>query len=175
MKKTITLLALVLTTFASSAQDVKYSDLSSMTKGDGKLDSYTSKDGIVFKLGDTVTVGVPSGNKTFNYIEDGSIFGTQPATSRISGNRMIIKRIWVSGTKRQGFQPQMKLEGVLGTGLFIKIEEAIATGEIKSNQLTPDQALVELKKWKDKLDLGLVTQEEYEAKKAELSKIILKN
>lgn len=35
-----------------------------------------------------------------------------------------------------------------------------------------NKALIELKKWKEKLDLGLITQEEYNKKKVELSKYI---
>jgi hypothetical protein len=35
-----------------------------------------------------------------------------------------------------------------------------------------NQALQELKKWKDKLDLELITKEEYEAKKTELQQYI---
>jgi len=38
--------------------------------------------------------------------------------------------------------------------------------------MTSDEALTELKKCKDKLDLGLITQEELNKKKAELSKYI---
>jgi hypothetical protein len=38
--------------------------------------------------------------------------------------------------------------------------------------MTSDDALAELKKAKDKLDLGLITQEDYDKLKAELSKYI---
>ena len=38
--------------------------------------------------------------------------------------------------------------------------------------MTSDQALEALKKAKDKLDLGLITQEEYEKIKAELTPFI---
>ena len=41
---------------------------------------------------------------------------------------------------------------------------------ISNNQL--NLALTELKKWKDKLDLELITQEEFDAKKTELAKLI---
>ena len=55
-------------------------------------------------------------------------------------------------------------------------EEAIATKEIvvKANQedVASEAALQELKKWKEKLDLQIITQEEYDAKKAELMKLI---
>jgi hypothetical protein len=38
--------------------------------------------------------------------------------------------------------------------------------------MTSDDALKELKKAKDKLDLGLITKEEYEVRKLELIKFI---
>jgi hypothetical protein len=38
--------------------------------------------------------------------------------------------------------------------------------------MTSDEALSELKKAKDKLDLGIITQEEYDLKKAELTPFI---
>lgn len=38
--------------------------------------------------------------------------------------------------------------------------------------MTSDEALAELKKTKDKLDLGIITQEQYDTKKSELLKYI---
>ena len=55
-------------------------------------------------------------------------------------------------------------------------EEALATKEIITkadpSDVASDAALEELKKWKEKLDLQIITQEEYDAKKAELMKKI---
>ena len=69
--------------------------------------------------------------------------------------------------------------GINTKGSFIQnqlivnsVEDAIANGELKSFGMTSDEALTELKKCKDKLDLGLMTQEEYNKKKTELSKLI---
>lgn len=44
--------------------------------------------------------------------------------------------------------------------------------KINDNSLSSEEALTELKKLKDKLDLGLITQEDYDKKKEELSKFI---
>jgi hypothetical protein len=54
----------------------------------------------------------------------------------------------------------------------ISIEKAIEVGEVVTDGYSSDKALAELKKAKDKLDLGLITIEEFEALKAELSKYI---
>jgi hypothetical protein len=43
---------------------------------------------------------------------------------------------------------------------------------VKGFGLSSDDALAQLKKAKDKLDLGLITQEEYDKLKAELTKYI---
>jgi len=56
------------------------------------------------------------------------------------------------------------------TFFFGVIIGAIAT--YTSPILVPPDPLETLKKEKDKLDLGLITKEEYEAKKQELSKFI---
>ena len=45
-------------------------------------------------------------------------------------------------------------------------------GKSKPDQMTSEKALEELKAWKSKLDLELITQDEYNAKKQELSKYI---
>ena len=54
----------------------------------------------------------------------------------------------------------------------IKFEIALSSGEVKGFGLSSDDALAQLKKAKDKLDLGLITQEEFEKLKAELAKYI---
>ena len=88
-----------------------------------------------------------------------------------SGTPVILKKI-----KEQTIKGIKKTYFVVGGGNItnynIMIEEAIASGEIKTNGMTSDNALAELKKWKDKLDLELITQDEYNKKKSELLKFI---
>ena len=59
---------------------------------------------------------------------------------------------------------------------MVDFEEALATHEIVTKTDPSDAAsaaaLEELKRWKEKLDLQIITQEEYDAKKAELMKVI---
>ena len=52
------------------------------------------------------------------------------------------------------------------------INRARALKTIKPQEMTSEDALNELKKAKDKLDLGLISKEDYEAKKTELVKFI---
>jgi hypothetical protein len=58
------------------------------------------------------------------------------------------------------------LEGTINALWFSFFDKVIST------QMTSEEALDELKQYKDKLDLGLISQEEYDKKKVELSKYI---
>jgi hypothetical protein len=94
-------------------------------------------------------------------------------TAASSGTETEIKRIFVVGNKRTGYSVSMRTKGVIGLlNYTIQFENALSTGEIKGTGMTSDEALAELKKAKDKLDLGLITAEDYEKKKAELTPFI---
>ena len=86
---------------------------------------------------------------------------------------MVIKKIWVVGNKRAGYSVSFRTKGIIGLSNYtIQFENALSTGEVKGFGMTSDDALAELKKAKDKLDLGLITQEKYDEIKAELVKYI---
>ena len=94
-------------------------------------------------------------------------------TAASSGQESEIKKIWVVGNKRAGYSVSFRTKGITGLSNYtIQIENAIATGEVKSFGLTSDEALSELKKAKDKLELGLITQQKYDSLKTALSKFI---
>ena len=96
-----------------------------------------------------------------------------PLLAAASGTETEIKKIYVAGNKRTGYSVTMRTKGVTGLSNYtIQFENAISTGEIKGSGMTSDEALTELKKAKDKLDLGLITQEEYDKIKAELTPFI---
>ena len=54
----------------------------------------------------------------------------------------------------------------------IRYEQAIAVGEVITNVMSSDDAPAELKKQKDKLDLEIISQAEYDSIKAVLIKYI---
>ena len=83
-----------------------------------------------------------------------------------------IKNIIVTGFKNTGYELCMTINNPTTSDQILKFESAIEKGEIKSKKMSSDEALTELKRFKDKLDLGLITQKEYDDKKAELSKLI---
>ena len=104
---------------------------------------------------------------------DGILTQLEPLPAAQSGSETEIKKIFVAGNKRAGYSVTMRTKGVIGIlNYTIQFENALATGEIKGSGMTSDEALSELKKAKDKLDLGIITQEEYDLKKAELTPFI---
>lgn len=163
----------VLSIGASFAQEIRYSDLATAKRG--YYTSYIASDGAVYKIGDAVTIGFPSSNKTFAFIQegDGILIPITNLNASVSGQRTVIKKITVSGTKRTGKAVGFRTKGKIGiSNYFIQFENALATGEVKGFGMTSDDALAELKRNKDKLDLGLITQEEYDKLKADLVKYI---
>ena len=163
----------LLTTFISFSQEINHKDLATSSRGE--FTSYVSLDNAVYKIGDRIKIGVPSSNKTFAFITegDGLLLPITNLTVGASGQETEIKRIFVVGNKRAGYSVSFRTKGITGLSNYtIQFENALANGEIKGFGKTSDEALTELKKAKDKLDLGLITKEEFEEAKKELSKYI---
>lgn len=136
----------------------------------GSIDKYITQNGEEFSVGDTITLGVAFRNDQFDYVQQNAEIKLYPLLNTASNSKVVIKKIAirsksvvVNTTKPQGF--------VYGL-IIMNFDAAVANGEIKSKIMTSDQALIELKKWKDKLDLGLISEEKYKQKKEELSKFI---
>ena len=169
MKKTLFIAIATFVFLNANAQEINFKDLATAERGE--YTSYVGSDGGVYKIGDRIKIGVPSSNKTFAFITqgDGILLPIQPLLASSSGTETEIKRIFIIGNKRSGFSVAMRTKGISGLMNYtIQFENALSTGEIKGTGKTSDEALAELKKAKDKLDLGLITQEEYDKIKAEL-------
>jgi len=155
------------------AQEIKHADLATAERGE--YTSYIASDGGVYKVGDRIKIGLPSSNKTFAFITegDGILLPITNLPASYSGTETEIKKIFVGGNKRAGYSVTFRTKGITGISNYtIQFENALSTGEVKGFGMTSDDALAELKKAKDKLDLGLITQEDYDKLKAELSKYI---
>lgn len=154
------------------AQECKFSEMNNV-KERGKCTSYEGSDGYVYKVGDKITIGVPSSNKTFAFIDLSSGLSVEPLYAKSSGDEVEIKKIYIAGTQRTGYYASFETKGMtVFHHYFIKVEKALDTGELKPNGVSSDVALSELKKAKEKLDLGLMSQDDYDKKKEELSKYI---
>lgn len=172
--KTIFSICLLAISSITYSQEIKYSDLATTTQR-GEFTSYVGSDGGVYKVGDKIKIGVPSSNKTFAFITegDGVLIPLTQLTATSSGEETEIKRIYVVGNKRTGFSITMRTKGFSGLSNYnIQFENALSSREIKGYGMTSDDALIELKKAKDKLELGLISQEEYDKIKNELIKYI---
>ena len=122
--------------------------------------------GIIFFYDISYHLYITIDNDVINYkmvIDDVSSQGTSASAER---------SIYLSFFKKTGeLRPMYKrskvsLERTINKLLFSYYEK------LKSSEMSSDEAITLLKKYKDKLDLQLITQEEYNKQKQELSKYI---
>ncbi len=164
----LTSLALLLTS-GVFAQTATFEEVSTKKKK-GRLETYISKSGESFSVGDEITLGTSFRNENFDYILQNAGISFYPLQNMASGSKVRIKKIKVIS---KTVQLQLTKPNGYVYGLIVQnFEGALQTGEIKGNQMSSDEALAELKRWKDKLDLEIVTEEEYLSKKEELVKYI---
>jgi hypothetical protein len=169
MKKSIFTTIVCLTTLFSSAQKITadFNDVSTK-KVKGSIDIYISQSGEQFSVGDTISLGKAM-NETFANVRQNAGTAFYPVDNSAAGSEAVIKKI-----KAQGKVAYLNTKAPNGFvyGLKINLEAALSTGELKSKQPTSTEALQQLKDEKDKLDFGLINQEEFEKRKAELIKFI---
>jgi len=185
-------------TYRDIQQQKSAKELTGHTGGD-EISVYVASNGITYTKGSSITYGYPTNGKYYLYFKDvtGSWVGslTEDGSNNAAtnaANQEVYERVsnragGVATIKKIICQPvdpfNRKTSGckiylVLNRGglACINFEEALATNEIitKANpeDAASDAAMQELKKWKEKLDLQIITQEEYDAKKAELMKVI---
>lgn len=159
-----------------------------------KPTAYKASDNFVYKIGDTIVLGDPASSHTTavasgnvavasshsNYstiISDASIAGTVFTGVPIymanrSGEYFIITNLKVILPRKHSVDgATINLRGnVRGVGSVTieNFEKAIAYGEVRSQGMTKDRAIMLLKEAKEHLDLDLITQEEYNNLKEEL-------
>lgn len=155
--------------FNGFGQKATYNDVLSK-KIKGSINTYESKDGQTFRIGDTLTLGQATKNGEYAFIKQNAGLSYEPLPSNAASSQVVIKKmtaryktLTINTTKPQGYVFALWINN---------LEGALSVGEIKSNVMTSDEALAELKKWKSKLDLEIISQEEYNAKKDELMKYI---
>lgn len=94
------------------------------------------------------------------------------------GNKIVIDRIYIYYSSKYGVYPYLKTHLVENDGkLFtiLDINQAISNGEVVNPNapLNRDEAINKLKQAKDLLDLEMITKEEYNELKQELTPIIM--
>jgi hypothetical protein len=161
---------------ANDEYPLTYEDTKIATKKKrGAYTSYTAQDGSYFKVGDKVSLGRPNENEDFDYIEegDGLLIPFSAVSGQRSGDESEIKYILLTGGKRTGYYAIFRTKGFTGLANYtIRVEPALQSGEILGDGFTSDQALEELKRAKDKLDLEIISQKEYDSIKAVMVEFI---
>jgi hypothetical protein len=187
MKKTIAQLTFVLLFFSfdSFSQTIKFTELTNDRGDKEDFKTYISKDDATYNVGDTIHILSPSvSSGKFDAIkcriEGDNTYAVYPVESNMENNNIVIENIFA--TKGNASSPskvifQFKKKASFSETVFLyflDIEKAIRVGEVKAYGMSSDEALAELKKAKDKLDLGVLTQNEYDVVKANLIKYIKK-
>lgn len=148
------------------------------------LTEYTASNNVTYHVGDTIKLGRGSApNGDFIYCQMGDAYAVMAALGgsggridqglprNLSGVNMIVKKI-----KEITFKGAKLISFNVAGGNFVQykilVEDALATGELKSIGYTSDEALSALKKAKDKLDLGLIKPEQYDSIKSVMIKYI---
>ena len=173
MKFTILFSTLMVGTMATGQVSWTYEMAENATRNvPNGISEYTASDGSVWTVGQEFTIGSASGIHSFKYITVGSGVMTEitQLEATMAGTKATVKKLRISGTKRTGRRMWLTTTGMFPNN--IQLENAISYGEVVTSGYTSDKALEELKKAKDKLDLGLITQEEFDSLRTELAKYI---
>jgi hypothetical protein len=200
MKKIIVIVGLLLgnvvfgqrSLTSSEAKDLEIT--TGFRNGDEILE-FTLEDGNIVKKGSEFIIGTPLNPTTFTYTRiyvgyynlfseilspsitlNSSFKGTKVVVETLKVNRQKLKRKSELMILAYVYDPAMS--SLLGEKrrTIVDLELALSTGEVvnPNQKMTREQAIVKLKESKDLLDLGLLTQEEYDKIKAELTPIIMK-
>jgi len=201
MKKSILTVAMLIAAMGVNAQSLKLTDannieVASQFTNFDNLESVTLHDGTVLKIGDSLRVGIPFNNaRQYTQIAFGRydiakalILGPPLMMDQyIANDYVVIDRMWVAHTKMTKKSPVMihlyvstpDASGHLGgdNRTVFDLQEALARNEVinPNRAMTRDEAIAALKQQKDLLDLGMITQEQFDAKKTELASIITGN
>lgn len=177
-------------TYQDLKDQLSAKELTGRKSGD-EITAYVASDGKTYKVGSTITYGFPTNGKYYLYFMDVTGSWVEPfasddkeTSSQHAASREIAQRVenragGVATIKKIKCLPidpfnrmtsGCKIYLILNRGglACTNFEEAIAVGEVQVEMRPADAAIQELKKWKEKLDLQIISQEEYDAKKKEL-------
>ena len=156
------------------------------------LSSYFMKDGSEIKVGSKLKFGSPlNANSKFTRLYFGEyslgkafLVTPEQLGDVYSGEEVVVTSIKVQHTKlnkNSSIQIMLYVQNPNAPALMKKrtifdLEMAVETKEVinPNAAMTREQAISKLKEAKDLLDLGMMTQEEYDKMKGELSPIIMK-
>ena len=137
-------------------------------------------DGSYINVGDEVTIGKPSSNNTIAQNNTGIFSGSTSAVSAF--NFLTIGRVGLSVMGGMQYltgnftNRKILIKEIKKGWTIMNVLDAINTGEIinPNAAMTREQAIAKLKEAKDLVDLGMMSKEDFEKLKAELTPLIIK-
>ncbi len=168
MRKVLFIAALAIGMIAS-AQKATYQDVQA-GRMKGKIVEYTAKNGEVFKVGENITLGVPFRNENYDYIFQDAGIEYYPIGTTASGWEVRIKKIKI--WKGKIYIKTTTPGGVYGL-IINNFDEALEQGEVESQILSREDAIDQLKVAKDLVELEMMTEEEFDRLKEELTPVIM--
>ena len=194
----------------NQANDIEFSK---NIKNYTKFDSYSTKDGLLIKIGDTLTLGKAKKNKdkyffvdVYSHIVKGKRRGNKNddlefLPHHFSGDRVVVLSIFATHSSSDEYKLWNSRKSLpLYISLYVKnpnkgagsgsilstiannsvrtiidIDKALGTDEIVNNNkpLTRSEAITKLKESKDLLDIGLMSEKDYNILKEKLTPIIM--
>ena len=166
--KSLFLIAFLILFINGFSQTAEYGKLTEKSS----YEEYLSKSGNLIKVGDTLTIGIPTSDLGFTYISQGG----QRVSNTLSDKKVVIDQLKTYGSKKQGFKMYAQFKGYGLVPVLIDYDTAIETGEIKNPnaKLSKEEAISKLKEAKELLDLNVIDQAKYDSLKNSLTPIILK-
>ncbi|ENA1795597.1 hypothetical protein ABF176_002444 [Flavobacterium psychrophilum] len=189
MKKILLVTIMLVGGFIMNAQVLKYEQVKNAQKKSDinkeDITEYISEDGTSFKIGDVLKIDKPTNGQIFSSMTirmttfemlalsqyEQKNFDYNVYSRTIAKTALKIKSFVIEGDKKKGFSISANLDGV-GHNIQVRLEYGIEIGEIGEHKMTSEEAMAKLKSEKDKLELGLITSEEYNSRKTELVKFI---
>lgn len=166
----ISIFAVLMPMSSFSQKTATYNEVISKQKK-GKIDTYITQNGEEFSVGDTITLGVSFSKEQFDFIMQDAGHTYEPLSNIASNTQVVINKMSIRSKTVQ--VETTKPQGYIYSLIIDNFDSAVLNGEIKTKLITSKQAFKELLKWEKKLELGLITEEEYERKKKNLfSKLI---
>lgn len=156
---TMVLFLVFYASFSSFSQELRYSDFNTDKKLKGSFQSYVSKDGTVYNVGDTLKIGYPSYGTSFAfiYVENGFLEiaagqAPKPLVAAAGNIKLQIKKIWIGGTKKTGLYALIRTKGSVGwlsETYSVELENAVEEAEILFSEPPGDKAISEMKRAKE--------------------------
>lgn len=194
----------------NQANDIEFSK---QFKNYAKFDSYTTKDGLLIKIGDTLVIGKAKKKKekynfkdVYSYITKGKTRGNKNDNvdflpHYFSGDKVVVLSIFATHASSDDYKLWTSRKSMpLYISLYVKnpnkgsgsgslvsaignssvrtitdIDKALSSDEIVNDNkpLSRSEAILKLKESKDLLDIGLMSESDYNILKDKLTPIIM--